>query len=66
MGTQQSGIVDLLVSDITRDGEILKHARIVAQEILREDLHLTLPKHAPIRQHINSLGKNVVNWGRIS
>ena len=66
MGTQQSGIVDLLVSDLTRDGEILKHARIAAQEILREDLHLSLPKHAPIRQHINSLGKNVVNWGRIS
>jgi ATP-dependent DNA helicase RecG len=66
MGTQQSGIVDLLVSNIARDGEILKHARIAAQEILRKDLHLALPEHAPIRQHINSLGKNVVNWGRIS
>jgi len=66
MGTQQSGLVDLLVSDLTRDGEILKHARMAAQEILRKDLNLMLPEHAPIRQHIHSLGKNVVNWGRIS
>jgi ATP-dependent DNA helicase RecG len=65
MGTQQSGLVDLLVSDLTRDGEILKHARIAAQDILRRDLNLKLPEHAPIRQHIHSLGKNVVNWGRI-
>lgn len=66
MGTQQSGLVDLLVSDLTRDGEILKHARMAAQDVLKKDLNLTLPEHAPIRQHIHSLGKNVVNWGRIS
>lgn len=66
MGTQQSGVVDLLVSDITKDGEILKHARIAAQDILRKDRELVLPEHAPIKQHIQSLSKNVVNWGRIS
>jgi len=66
MGTQQSGLVDLLVSDLTRDGEILKHARMAAQDILKKDLNLIMPEHAPIRQHIHSLGKNVVNWGRIS
>ncbi len=66
MGTQQSGIVDLLVSDITRDGEILKHARIAAQDILKKDRNLLLPEHQPIRRHIDTLSKNVVNWGRIS
>lgn len=66
MGTQQSGVVDLLVSDITRDGEILKHARMAAQEVLSKDLKLDLPEHRPIKQHIQSLSKNVVNWGRIA
>lgn len=66
MGTQQSGIVDLLVSDITRDGEILKHARIAAQDVLKKDRNLALPEHQPIRRHIDTLSKNVVNWGRIS
>ena len=66
MGTQQSGVVDLIVSDIARDGEILKHARIAAQEILGKDRNLTLPEHAPIKFHIDSLSNNAVNWGRIS
>ncbi len=66
MGTQQSGVVDLLLSDITKDGEILKHARIAAQDILKKDKNLALPDHAPIQQHIRSLSKNAVNWGRIS
>lgn len=66
MGTQQSGLVDLLVSDLAKDVEILKHARIAAQAILKKDKDLALPEHQPIRQHIQSLGKNVVNWGRIS
>jgi len=66
LGTQQSGVLDLLVSDLMRDGEILKHARMAALEILNKDLNLQLPEHAPIRTHISSLSKNVVNWGRIS
>lgn len=66
MGTQQSGVVDLLVSDITRDSEILKHARIAAQEILAGDPKLMTAENQPIKKHIDSLGKNVVNWGRIS
>jgi len=66
MGTQQSGVVDLLVADITRDGEILKHARIAAQRVLSEDAALERPENHPIRRHIDSLGRNVINWGRIS
>ena len=66
LGTEQSGVLDLLVSDLMRDGEILKHARMAAQEILRQDLNLENTEHSPIREHISSLSKNVVNWGRIS
>ncbi len=66
LGTQQSGVLDLLVSDLMKDGEILKHARMAAKDILQKDLNLISPEHEPIRSHINSLSKNVVNWGRIS
>ena len=66
LGTRQSGVLDLLVSDLMRDGEILKHARIAAQNILKTDLNLQDERHRPIRDHIASLSKSAINWGRIS
>lgn len=66
MGTRQSGALDLLVSDLVKDGEILKTARIAAQDLLREDPNLDLPQHKMIKDHIASFSKNAVNWGRIS
>ncbi len=66
MGTRQSGALDLLVSDLVKDGEILKVARLAAQDILKEDSQLEKPEHQMIRSHIDSFSKNAVNWGRIS
>lgn len=66
LGTQQSGALDLLVADLTCDGEILKHVRAAAEDILLRDPNLDLPEHTPIQTHIGSLSKNAVNWGRIS
>lgn len=66
MGTRQSGALDLLVSDLVKDGEILKVARIAAQEILKEDPKLEKGEYRMIRTHIDSFSKNAVNWGRIS
>lgn len=66
MGTRQSGALDLLVSDLVKDGEILKTARIAAQEILKDDPGLDKLAHQMIRRHIDSFSKNAVNWGRIS
>lgn len=66
MGTKQSGELDLLVADLAKDGEILKAARLSAQEVLKNDPQLTSEAHAMIKRHIDSLGKNVVTWGRIS
>jgi ATP-dependent DNA helicase RecG len=65
-GTQQSGLMDLLVADLSKDGDILSLAREKAITMLDVDPHLDLPENQPIRQHINSLTKNVVNWSRIS
>ncbi|MEM6812969.1 MAG: ATP-dependent DNA helicase RecG [Bacteroidota bacterium] len=66
MGTQQSGALDLLVSDLVKDGEILKTARIAAQDILKNDPDLQKTEHQMIKNHINILNKNVISWGRIS
>jgi ATP-dependent DNA helicase RecG len=65
-GTQQSGIMDLLLADLAKDGAILKAAREAADEILQEDPDLILPKNEPIRSHIDSLRKEETNWSRIS
>ncbi len=65
-GTQQSGITDLLVSDLAKDGPILQIARESAKQILAEDPELTKPENAVIRNQIARSKKSEMNWGRIS
>jgi len=66
MGTQQSGILDLLVADLAKDAIILQTARQAATELLDRDPKLDLPGNLPIKNHIRSQKKSVVNWSRIS
>lgn len=65
-GTQQSGVVDLLIADLAKDGEILRVARETAQAILDEDNELQLPKNTLIKEQIASIQANQSNWSRIS
>ena len=65
-GTQQSGVLDLLVADLGKDGKILQEARLSAAEILQDDPELQLPQHQPIRIHIDKMRENTFNWSRIS
>ena len=65
-GTQQSGLMDLLIANLAQDGEILKAARISAEGILNTDPDLLTPENAPIRNHINNMRKEETNWSRIS
>ncbi len=66
MGTQQSGVLDLLIADLAKDGRILSESRAAAQALLAEDPNLTSPANAAIRHHIESLPATAVNWSRIS
>lgn len=66
MGTQQSGVLDLLIADLSKDAKILQESRAAAQTILEEDPQLEQPQHENLRRHIQSLNKNTVNWSRIS
>ncbi len=66
MGTQQSGVLDLLIADLAKDGRILSESRAAAQALLAEDPDLTRPENGNIRHHIDSLPATAVNWSRIS
>ena len=66
MGTQQSGVLDLLIADLGKDGKILQSARQAAQAVLAKDPGLDHPGNTNIRAQVKSMRKTVVNWSRIS
>ena len=65
-GTQQSGVLDLRIADIVRDEKILKYARNLASDIIREDPGLTSQKNAILAQHLAVMDRKQQNWGLIS
>ena len=65
-GTQQSGVLDLLVADLSKDGKILQEARIAAAQVLENDPTLSKPEHLPIQQQVAKLRVGTVNWSKIS
>jgi ATP-dependent DNA helicase RecG len=66
MGTQQSGLLDLLIADIGKDGKILTDAREAASALLEADPDLSKPENLPIKAHLSALRKSTVNWAKIS
>jgi ATP-dependent DNA helicase RecG len=66
MGTQQSGALDLLIADLSKDGEWLQKARETAIRVLDADPELNRPENSAIRLQIDSRRKTAVNWSRIS
>jgi len=65
-GTRQSGAIDLMIADLSKDGEILKVARETALSILNEDPNLEHEKNAMIREQVRQQKKDTTNWARIS
>lgn len=66
MGTRQSGILNLNIADLMKDGVILEKARNAAINLLEKDPQLQQPQHNGILQHFNSQVKRKMQWGRIS
>jgi ATP-dependent DNA helicase RecG len=66
LGTQQSGVLDLLIADLGKDGKILQQAREKAIEILNDDPDLVKTENQVIRTQVESMRKTAVNWSRIS
>ncbi len=66
MGTRQSGLLNLKMADVNKDGPILAQARQAAQSILSEDPKLEMEKHRPLRSYMQQRTKGTRGWGRIS
>ena len=66
MGTKQSGILDLKIADLSKDGQILMLARESAVEILSSDPLLENNKNLLLRNKMIEVLKNKPNWGKIS
>ncbi|MEO9852100.1 MAG: ATP-dependent DNA helicase RecG [Reichenbachiella sp.] len=66
MGTQQSGLLDLKVADLTTDGELLKKARLLAEQIIDDDPELTSPSHTRIAKHLSKDQIASLKWSAIS
>ncbi len=66
MGTRQSGMLDLKIADIVKDGNILSLSRDAAMKLLREDGKLALPANFNIRREYLKKYKGKMQWSRIS
>ncbi|MBT8276160.1 MAG: ATP-dependent DNA helicase RecG [Bacteroidia bacterium] len=66
MGTQQSGVLNLRIADIIKDGEILKIARSYAFQTLRDDPNLEKTENNPIKFTYAQLAKYRNIWNYIS
>ncbi|NQT77375.1 MAG: ATP-dependent DNA helicase RecG [Bacteroidetes bacterium] len=64
-GTQQSGILDLKIANLLRDEKILKYARDLATDILKDDPGLELPENKNLNQTLRLINKNQPDWGSI-
>ncbi|PQB04063.1 ATP-dependent DNA helicase RecG [Aureitalea marina] len=66
MGTQQSGVLALRIADLVQDEPILKLARSMAFQVLREDPGLKKVQNLPIRKTYQELSKFRNIWNYIS
>ena len=66
MGTQQSGVLNLRIADIIKDAHILKRAREVAIQVLKEDPNLKKIENKNISRAYREITKNRAIWSNIS
>lgn len=65
-GTQQSGVVDLKIADLSRDAQILQQARTAAIQLLNNDPDIQKLTNIRIANQYVILNRNKANWSRIS
>ncbi|MGQ1784738.1 ATP-dependent DNA helicase RecG [Saccharicrinis sp. GN24d3] len=66
-GTQQSGLpFELKIANLTRDSQLLHHARNVANTILDNDPILEKPENQVLNKQLTKLARQKMNWSLIS
>jgi len=66
MGTQQSGLLDLKIANLAKDGQIVVLARDVAKAILKNDANIEKEENKAIRTKLDELLRSRPNWGKIA
>ncbi len=66
MGTQQSGVLNLKIADLIKDGEILHLARKAAIKLLEQDPNIQQESNGLIKKAFNEMTKTAKVWSRIS
>ena len=66
MGTQQSGILNLKLADLSRDSQLVHLARQKAQELIEKDGQLKDKGHQELAKKLRTVLKSKPNWSRIS
>lgn len=66
LGTQQSGLLDLKIANLSKDAQVVAMARDVAKAILTQDPNIELEEHKIIRSRLQTMLKSRPNWGRIA
>lgn len=66
MGTQQSGILDLKVADLAKDGPIVGLARSIAIDRLKTDPNLSDPINEGLRKKMIKILQTKPDWGKIA
>ena len=66
MGTQQSGELDLKISDLRKDGAIVTMAREAARKLINEDPEFQKEQNIRILKTIQHIITNKPDWGKIA
>lgn len=65
MGTQQSGVLNFKLANLSKDQKILQAARFAAEEILNNDPQLSGIENEPIKNHFLKYHKDKIVWSRV-
>lgn len=66
LGTQQSGLLNLKIADLSKDGELVALARDAAKKVLTEDPSLEKNQHSILKTQLIKVLKSKPNWGKIA
>ncbi len=65
-GTQQSGVVELQLADLSKDGKILQVAREAAIDLLNRDPDLSGESSRALKHFMDNKMKSAVVWSKVS
>jgi ATP-dependent DNA helicase RecG len=66
MGTQQSGILNLKIADLARDGQLVVLSRDEAKRLLESDPRLEKPENGMLRKIMEHVFRSKPDWRKIA